>query len=154
VRLPWRPNGAEGWLRAGAVSLHATQWRLEISRRGRTITVYRGGLRVKEFAVVVGKASTPTPVGLYSILGVWRGDPAGFSGAWILTLSAHSDALLHFEGGNGRVAIHGRGGASLLDPLGSARSHGCIRLANPAIDWLVRQVGAAELPGVPVTVGP
>ena len=53
---------------------------------------------------------------------------------------------------NGTVGVHGRGGASLLDPLGSARSHGCIRLANTAIDWLAHAVGAARLPGIPVLV--
>ena len=50
------------------------------------------------------------------------------------------------------MAIHGRGGTSLLDPLGSARSHGCVRLTNAAIAWLVRSIGALDLPGVPVVV--
>jgi lipoprotein-anchoring transpeptidase ErfK/SrfK len=67
-------------------------------------------------------------------------------------LSAHSDVLQHFGGGDGTVGIHGRGAASLLDPLGSARSHGCIRLANSSIDWLVRTVGQDRLPGTPVEV--
>jgi lipoprotein-anchoring transpeptidase ErfK/SrfK len=46
------------------------------------------------------------------------------------------------------VAIHGRGGASLRDPLGSARSHGCIRIPNRAVEWLARRV----VPGTPVDV--
>jgi lipoprotein-anchoring transpeptidase ErfK/SrfK len=50
------------------------------------------------------------------------------------------------------VAIHGRGGASLLDPLGSARSHGCIRLSNRAVSWLVSTVGYEQLPGTPVQI--
>jgi hypothetical protein len=40
----------------------------------------------------------------------------------------------------------------VIDPLGSDRSHGCIRLANTAIDWLVRTIGPAQLPGTPVRV--
>jgi lipoprotein-anchoring transpeptidase ErfK/SrfK len=60
--------------------------------------------------------------------------------------------LQRYEGGDGTVAIHGRGGASLLDPLGSARSHGCIRLSNHAIDWLVRRIGVTHLAGTPVDV--
>jgi hypothetical protein len=40
----------------------------------------------------------------------------------------------------------------LRDPLGSARSHGCVRLANDAISWLVRTIGRGDLPGTPVTV--
>jgi lipoprotein-anchoring transpeptidase ErfK/SrfK len=39
-----------------------------------------------------------------------------------------------------------------LDPLGSAASHGCIRLSNESIDWLVRTIGASQLPGTPVQV--
>ena len=50
------------------------------------------------------------------------------------------------------MGIHGRGGASLLDPLGAARSHGCIRVSNGPISWIVRKVGAHRLPGIPVRV--
>jgi lipoprotein-anchoring transpeptidase ErfK/SrfK len=46
------------------------------------------------------------------------------------------------------VAIHGRGGALLADPLGSARSHGCIRLDNGAIAWLA----ARATEGTPVAI--
>jgi lipoprotein-anchoring transpeptidase ErfK/SrfK len=53
-----------------------------------------------------------------------------------------------FDGGDGQVALHGRGGASLLDPLGSARSHGCVRLANGAIDWIAGHVPV----GAPVRI--
>jgi lipoprotein-anchoring transpeptidase ErfK/SrfK len=60
--------------------------------------------------------------------------------------------LQQFDGGDGTVGIHGRGGASLIDPLGSARSHGCIRLANDTIDWLVSTISATRLPGTPVQI--
>ncbi len=43
-------------------------------------------------------------------------------------------------GGPGRIAIHGRGGASLLNPLGSAASHGCIRIDNGPVSWLATHV--------------
>ena len=72
-----------------------------------------------------------------------------FLGSYILPLTSHSNVLQEFDGGDGRVE-DGRGGASLHDPLGSARSHGCIRMTNGAIDWLVRTVGADALPGIPV----
>ena len=102
--------------------------------------------------MVVGKPSTPTPPGLFSIIGAWPSSPNAFLGTWILPLTAHSDALQQFDGGDGTVGIHGRGGASLLDPLGSAASHGCIRVANASIDWLVRSIGVGALPGIPVQV--
>ena len=53
-----------------------------------------------------------------------------------------------YGGGPGRVALHGRGGASLLDPLGSAASHGYVRVDSGQAAWLSRVLR----PGVPVTV--
>jgi lipoprotein-anchoring transpeptidase ErfK/SrfK len=123
-----------------------------VSRRARTISVYRDGDLRRRFRVVIGAPPTPTPGGLFSVHGVWRSNPGAFLGSYIVPLTAHSDVLQEFGGGDGRVGIHGRGGSSLLDPLGAARSHGCIRLANAAIEWIVRRVGAGGLPGIPVRV--
>jgi hypothetical protein len=152
VRLPWRPNVASGWLRAEQVLLRPTTWSIAVSRARRTLTIYRRGAIVDRARVVVGAPGTPTPRGLFSIVGAWRSAPKAFLGSWILPLTAHSNALQEFDGGDGTIGIHGRGGASLLDPLGSARSHGCLRMANRAIDRLVRSIGAARIAGVPVRV--
>jgi hypothetical protein len=152
VRLPTRPNTAVAWINPRRAWLRSTPWRIVVTRRTRTLDVYRAGRRVRRLQVVVGKPATPSPHGLFSIVGVWRWNPADFLGSYILPLTAHSRVLQDFGGGDGRVGIHGRGGASLLDPLGSARSHGCIRLANPSIDWIVHAVGAGALPGIPVRV--
>lgn len=152
VRLPGPPNTLAGWVSARRFVIRPTPWRLVVSRSSRTLTVFRNGRRLRVLAVVVGKPSTPTPRGLFSIVDVWRSEPDAFVGSWVLGLTAHSDVLRHFEGGTGEVGIHGRGGESLLDPLGSAASHGCIRLANRSIDWLVRTVGRGALPGIPVIV--
>jgi lipoprotein-anchoring transpeptidase ErfK/SrfK len=152
VRLPWRPNGAAGWVNANNVFLQKTRWRIAISTAGRTLTLLRAGAPVRTISVVVGKPSTPTPVGLFAIVWAIPWHPSDFLGSWVLELSAHSDVLQQFDGGDGTVGIHGRGGASLLDPLGSASSHGCIRLANDSIDWLVRTIGQGNLPGTPVQI--
>lgn len=152
VRLPSRPNHAAAWIDADRVELEPTRWRLVVSRAARTISAYRNGDRLRRFRVVIGAPATPTPRGLFSIVDVWRSKPGAFLGSYILPITAHSDVLQEFGGGDGRVGIHGRGGSSLLDQLGSARSHGCIRLANRAIEWLVRRVGAGRLPGTPVRV--
>jgi len=152
VRLPSRPNDAAGWVNASRVVLRPTRWRLVVSRSARAVSIFRDGRRLRRFRVVVGAPPTPTPRGLFSILGVWRWDPDDFLGSYILPITAHSDVLQEFGGGDGRVGIHGRGGASLRDPLGAARSHGCVRLSNRPISWIVRAVGASRLPGVPVRV--
>jgi hypothetical protein len=68
VRLPSRPNNARGWVRADRVALRSTHWRIVVSRRSRMLTVYNGGHRSRRFGVVVGKPSTPTPRGLFSVL--------------------------------------------------------------------------------------
>ena len=152
VRLPSRPNNASGWVDASQVILRPNAWRIVVSTADRSLSVYRRGRLVRRVPVVVGKPSTPTPVGLFSIIGAWASSPNAFVGSWILALTAHSDVLQQFDGGDGTIGIHGRGGASLLDPLGSASSHGCIRVDNSSIDWLVGSIGAGALPGIPVRV--
>ena len=72
----------------------------------------------------------------------------GFLGPWVLQLTAFSDVLDNYGGGPGRVAIHGRGGTSLDDPLGTARSHGCVRIDNTNVTWLAHTV----VPGTPVRI--
>ena len=152
LRLPARPNDASAWVRSDRVDLQPTSWRLVVYRNARRVDVLREGRVVRRFRGVIGAPATPTPLGLFAIADTWRGRPGDFLGSWVVTLTAHSNVLDTFDGGDGRVAIHGRGGTSLLDPLGSARSHGCVRLTNAAISWLVRSIGAIELPGVPVRV--
>jgi hypothetical protein len=152
VRLPSRPNTASGWVNAQRLHLTSTTWRLVVHLGARRLDVLGHGRLVRRFPVVVGASSTPTPRGLFAIAGAWKSRPQDFYGAWVLTLTAHSDVLKHFDGGDGRVALHGRGGASLADPLGTARSHGCVRLANSAISWLARTIGPEELAGTPVVV--
>jgi hypothetical protein len=149
VRLDYRPNGYAAWIDAEDTVLHEDPWRIAVSRARREVSVYNAGRRVRTFAAVVGKPATPTPAGLFAIAAeLPQGTGEDFEGTWVLPLTAHSEVLRSFARGDGQVALHGRGGASLLDPLGSARSHGCVRLANAAIGWI-----AAHVPvGTPVRI--
>jgi len=149
VRLDYRPNGYAAWIDAEDTILYTDPWRISVLRARREVLVYRGGRLLRTFAAVVGKPSTPTPAGLFAVAAELRQpDPGEFEGSWVLPLTAHSDVLSHFAGGDGQIALHGRGGASLADPLGSMRSHGCTRLANDAINWI-----AAHVPvGTPVHI--
>lgn len=149
VLLDERPNGSVVWMNANDSVLHVDTWRVAVSRARRKVAVFRSGRLVRVFRAVVGKPSTPTPAGLFAIAAELRQPNAGeFEGSWVLPLTAHSNVLRHFAGGDGQVALHGRGGASLLDPLGTARSHGCVRLANDSIGWIAAHVPA----GTPVRV--
>lgn len=72
---------------------------------------------------------------------------AGAVGApFALALSARSDVLQTFAGGPGQIGLHGL--TNVGGVLGTAVSHGCVRLENGAMQWLVARVGA----GVPVTI--
>lgn len=148
VRLPERPNSAAGWIREDLTRVSTTPWRIELSTSRARVTVERRGRVVRRFAAVVGKSSTPTPRGLFAIDEPIR-QPAGSElGPWALFLTAHSRVLDDYGGGPGRIAIHGRAGPLLADPLGAHASHGCIRVANRNVRWLHRIAVA----GTPVLV--
>lgn len=149
VEFDRRPNGYARWIESRFAYVWVDPWSITVSRQHRTIAVYRNGIRRRWARVVVGKPSTPTPGGLFAIAGeLPQPSPAEFTGSWILPLTAHSNVLQEFDGGPGQVAIHGRGGTSFLNPLGTAASHGCIRIENALVDWI-----AAHVPvGTPVRV--
>ncbi len=61
-------------------------------------------------------------------------------------MSARSNVLKEFAGGPGQIALHGR--ENIGGVLGTAVSHGCVRVADDVIRWLSKRIG----PGVPVTI--
>jgi lipoprotein-anchoring transpeptidase ErfK/SrfK len=110
-----------------------------IDRSRRRLSVYRNGRVIRRWKVVIGTPGTPTPLGLFALYDrVAQRDPNGFIGPWAVPLTAHSDALRRYDGGPGLVALHGRDGASFLDPLGTASSHGCVRMNNGRIRYVIR----------------
>jgi lipoprotein-anchoring transpeptidase ErfK/SrfK len=147
VRLPDRPNDRTGWILMDRTRVTSTPWRVVVSRSRRTLSVLRAGRLVRRFRVVVGARATPTPLGAFAVSEPIR-QRSGPLGPWALHLTAHSDVLDDYGGGPGRVAIHGRSGALLRDPLGTARSHGCVRMDNGSLRWLARRAP----PGTPVDV--
>lgn len=146
VRLPTRPNGATGWIPASAGRLRTTQWRIVVHRAVRRADVYLGAKRRASFRVVVGKPSTPTPLGSFFVVEEVRLAPGVAEGPWALPISGYSNVLQTYAGGRGEIGLHGTVG--LDEPLGSASSHGCVRFAPRAISWLAARVDA----GTPVTV--
>jgi lipoprotein-anchoring transpeptidase ErfK/SrfK len=146
VMLPGRPNGLTGWITQQGTRETSTRWHLVVSTSARTLTVYDGGHRTRTFLAVVGKASTPTPVGQFFVEETVLMARGQADGPFALALSARSNVLQHFGGGPGQIAIHGRDG--LGGTPGTAESHGCIRLLTADITWLADRIG----PGVPVTI--
>ena len=152
VQLPQRPNGRVGWVDARFVRVTWSPWRIEVTRSSGRARLLHDGQPVRNFSVNVGTPATPTPAGLFAVLYAVPSDPSAFYGAWIIGLSAESNALLSFNRGPGRIGLHGRGGTSVAKPLGVLGSHGCVRFTNEAIRWIVARVGAPNLPGVAVEI--
>lgn len=145
--LPFRPNGTTGWIPRDHAELSRTRYWVTVRTGARDVTVYRDGKRHRRYRAVVGTPATPTPHLLAALYERNRQpDPGAFLGPWALSLTAVSDVLEDYGGGDGRVAIHGRAGLSFADPLGSARSHGCIRIDNRGI----RSMAGRLPPGTPV----
>jgi lipoprotein-anchoring transpeptidase ErfK/SrfK len=146
VRLPKRPNDASGWVPAEAVQVTRTPYRITVRLGPRRVELLRKGKVIDRWTVAVGTSANPTPVGRFAISEIVRQSrPTGFFGPYILTLTAHSANLSDFDGGDGRVALHG---TSLPNLLGQAVSHGCVRLPNSGAIKLATTVPA----GTPVDV--
>jgi lipoprotein-anchoring transpeptidase ErfK/SrfK len=95
--------------------------------------------------VAVGAASTPTPTGHFFVNERYvLDDPNGAFGAAALGLSAHSTVLPEWAEG-GPIALHGTNEPWLI---GSAVSHGCVRLRNGDIERVLQLSPA----GTPVII--
>jgi lipoprotein-anchoring transpeptidase ErfK/SrfK len=141
-----RPNGATGWVLAAVGSAGSTRWEIIVHRAERRALVLDDGKVRESFPIIVGKPSTPTPLGTFFVVEKLGLAPGVAYGPWALTISAYSDVLDEFAGGDGQVALHGTVGLS--GALGTFASHGCIRFAPAAISWIANHVDS----GTPVVV--
>jgi lipoprotein-anchoring transpeptidase ErfK/SrfK len=146
VRLPGRPNGHTGWITKRATLPAVTSWHLVVRTSSRRVIVYHRSRLVRIFKAIVGKPSTPTPRGQFFVEESVRLSRHSVGAPFALALSARSNVLQEFAGGPGQIALHGRD--NIGGVLGTAVSHGCVRLADSAIRWLSKRIG----PGVPVTI--
>jgi len=134
VLLAERPNGSTGWVRESDVQLTPNPYRLEVSLRDHKISVFQGSNSIYEGPVAVGAADTPTPPGkYYTRVLIQAPDPTTVYGPFAYGLSAHSDALTEYNGGDAEVGVHGNNDPSVL---GKSITHGCIRMDNDQITKL------------------
>jgi lipoprotein-anchoring transpeptidase ErfK/SrfK len=148
VQLPERPNGSTGWVRRTDVTTEEHQFRIEVSLGGHRLSAFDGDRTILETEAAVGQPGTPTPTGDFYTTKLLRPtNPGGAYGPYAFGLSAHSDVLTDFAGGDGTVGIHGTNNPA---SLGTDASHGCIRISDEAITTL-----AESLPvGTPVRIAP
>ena len=145
VRLPGRPNDRRGWISADGTRDRATKWRITVRLKKRLVVVSHDGRVHGRFRAVIGADATPTPRGRFFIEEELHA-PKIPGGPWALAVSARSTVIKQFAGGPGQIALHGTQG--IPGALGSAVSHGCVRLSPRAITWMAERIR----PGAPLVV--
>ncbi|HZT14989.1 MAG TPA: L,D-transpeptidase [Gaiellaceae bacterium] len=148
VRLPTGPtiaNGSTGWIDARAVRVFRVDARIVVDLRRRRLHAYRAGREVLDVPVAVGAPGTPTPTGTFFVDERFLLSSAdGPFGPAALGISARSNVLTDWVEG-GPVALHGTDEPQLI---GTAASHGCVRLRNDAM----RRLFALASAGTPVVI--
>lgn len=138
VMLPTRPNGSTGWVHASDVSLFVADSRIVVDLSGRELRYYIDGVEVLNTAVGVGSRYNETPVGEFFVTdNVTLANPNSPWGPHALGLSARSETITSYNGGDGIIGIHGTNNPS---SIGGNISLGCIRLPNEAITLLHEMV--------------
>jgi lipoprotein-anchoring transpeptidase ErfK/SrfK len=133
----------------------ATPLALTVSKEDKLVRVFDRGELVKSYHVAVGMAEYPTPDGRFAIQSVeknpvwtvpnsdWAGDLAG---KVIPGGDPQNPLKAYFVRFNGAVGFHG---TADLGSLGSAASHGCVRMNPKDVTDLAGRVTV----GTPVLVG-
>ena len=145
VRLPRRPNGRSGWVRAEDVAIGTVRTRILVDLSARRVTLYRAGRKLISTTAAIGSPTTPTPTGTYYVdQRLYAADPSGPFGPGAVGIAAYSPVLTGWTQG-GPIAIHG---TNRPDLIGRAVSNGCLRVRNDVL----RRIFAATRAGTPVVI--
>jgi lipoprotein-anchoring transpeptidase ErfK/SrfK len=108
--------------------------------------LFDGDTAVLTTPVAGGTDDNPTPTGQFYVVDkLDTGDPSGPYGQFAFGLSAYSDVLTEFAGGDGQVGIHGTDDPS---SIGQAVSHGCVRVPGEVAQRLSETINL----GTPVVI--
>ena len=107
---------------------------VNINTTSRILTLLSGNQQMYKYPIAVGKPSTPTPTGSYSIINKIINPGGALGTRWL---------GLNIPGGN--YGIHGTNNP---DSIGKAVSNGCIRLHNKDVEQLFSYVSV----GTQVTI--
>ena len=147
IQVAQRPNRGPAWIPVDAVYFTTTEDKIVVHRSARRLEYWRAGRKIRTFPTGVGRPTTPSPLGRYAvedIVPVAPGQRRAY-GRYIVTITAHSEVLARFNGGDGQIAIHGTGTGGRV---GVPSSHGCFVLGASALDWVRRHAKV----GTPVIV--
>jgi hypothetical protein len=145
VRLPILPNNSTGWVPRDALGgFVAVETHLVVDLARLRAELLRGGRRVFEAPVGVGRADAPTPPGEFYVRDKLTSFDSSFYGPIAFGTSARSAVLTDWPNG-GYVGIHGTNEPQLIP---GRISHGCIRMRNVDILRLARLMPV----GTPLTI--
>ncbi len=131
VMLPLRPNGSTGWIESDGLDFYIADAEIRVDLSDRELTYVVDGTEVLRTRVGVGSEHNQTPIGVYFVTdSVTLSDPGSPWGPYALGLSARSDSITEFNGGDGIIGIHGTNNPG---SIGDDISLGCIRLRNEDI---------------------
>ena len=148
VKLPMRPNGATGYVRASFVTIGLVRTRIEVDLSDHELVAYRDDRPVLRTIVAVGSPATPTPIGRFYVnQRLLVRDPTGPWGFGGIGISAFSDVLTGWTQG-GPIGIHG---TDQPWSIGRSVSNGCVRVRNNAV---LHRLWALASEGTPVTIHP
>jgi lipoprotein-anchoring transpeptidase ErfK/SrfK len=138
VMLPIRPNGSEGWVEVDGMKAFVVDGHIVVDLSELTLTYYEQGKTVLTTPVAVGTSSNQTPTGSFFVTdNVTLANPSSPWGPHALGLSARSDSITEYNGGDGIIGIHG---TNRPGSIGNPVSLGCVRVPNDVITRLHRMV--------------
>ena len=138
VKVPVRPNGTQGWVEATDLMMYRVDGRFVIDLSERQLTYFEDGEMVLTTPVAVGSKRNPTPEGDFFVTdNVSLADPGSAWGPHAFGISARSDTITEYNGGDGIIGIHG---TNRPGSIGNAASLGCIRVPNEVITRLHEMV--------------
>jgi lipoprotein-anchoring transpeptidase ErfK/SrfK len=140
TNIPLRPNGLTGWIKNNPdeIKTYNTPFYVLIQLKRFRLTVCNAGRIIQQEPAGIGlEANGLTPTGTFYLLDLIRpkGGPNGAYGPFAFGLSGFSESIFNFNGGDGRLGIHGTSDPS---SLGRAKSHGCIRVSNAGITKMAK----------------
>lgn len=145
IRLPVRPNGTTGWVRAADVTTTSIKYGIRIDLSEHRLDLYDSGQKKASYPIGVGTGDTPTPPGEYYItIKIKPIKENSVYGVLAMGVSGFSSKLTNWPDG-GQLGIHGTNDPS---SIGKDVSHGCIRLQNADILDLSQYVAF----GTPVSI--
>ena len=102
----------------------ATSYRIVVRTGARKLDLYRNGDIFKTYPVAVGKSSTPTPRGSFTIVNKAVNPGGAFGTRWLGLSKPH-------------IGIHGTNNPV---SIGKAASKGCVRMHNKDVEELFKLI--------------